>query len=139
VIDLDASIVVFHSEKEQAAATFKKTFGYHPLLAFCDNTGEFLAAALRKGNAGSNTACPKPKTRQLQNLAGAGALGGAVWECCSACSSSYRCSAPRSAPVQARSPARCPTSGPTTSSSSGSRTRSRPAPGAVRPHLRRRA
>jgi hypothetical protein len=56
VIDLDASIVVCHSEKEQAASTFKKTFGYHPLLAFCDNTGEFLAAALRRGNAGSNTA-----------------------------------------------------------------------------------
>jgi flavin-binding protein dodecin len=56
VIDLDASLVVRHSEKEQAAPTFKKTFGYHPLLAFCDNTGEFLAAQLRKGNAGSNTA-----------------------------------------------------------------------------------
>jgi hypothetical protein len=56
VIDLDASIVVCHSEKEQAAPTFKKTFGYHPMLAFCDNTGEFLAAQLRKGNAGSNTA-----------------------------------------------------------------------------------
>ena len=26
------------------------------MLAFCDNTGEFLAAQLRKGNAGSNTA-----------------------------------------------------------------------------------
>jgi hypothetical protein len=56
VIDLDASIVVCHSDKEQAAPTFKKTFGYHPMLAFCDNTGEFLAAALRRGNAGSNTA-----------------------------------------------------------------------------------
>ena len=56
VIDLDASIVVCHSEKEQAAATFKKTFGFHPMLAFCDNTGEFLAATLRRGNAGSNTA-----------------------------------------------------------------------------------
>jgi hypothetical protein len=56
VIDLDASIVVCHSEKELAAPTFKKTFGYHPMLAFCDNTGEFLAAQLRKGNAGSNTA-----------------------------------------------------------------------------------
>src|SRR4051794_34402083 len=56
VIDLDASIVVCHSEKEQAAPTFKRTFGYHPMLAFCDNTGEFLAAALRRGNAGSNTA-----------------------------------------------------------------------------------
>jgi hypothetical protein len=56
VIDLDASVVVCHSEKEHAAPTFKKTFGYHPMLAFCDNTGEFLAAQLRRGNAGSNTA-----------------------------------------------------------------------------------
>ena len=56
VIDLDASVVVCHSEKEHAAPTFKKTFGFHPMLAFCDNTGEFLAAVLRKGNAGSNTA-----------------------------------------------------------------------------------
>ena len=52
MIDLDASIVVCHSEKEQAAPTFKNTFGYHPMLAFCDNTGEFLAATLRRGNAG---------------------------------------------------------------------------------------
>ena len=56
VIDLDATLVVCHSEKEHAAPTFKKTFGYHPMLAFCDNTGEFLAAQLRRGNAGSNTA-----------------------------------------------------------------------------------
>ena len=56
VVDLDASVVVCHSEKELAAPTFKKTFGYHPMLAFCDNTGEFLAASLRRGNAGSNTA-----------------------------------------------------------------------------------
>lgn len=56
VIDLDASIMVCHSDKEQAAPMFKRTFGYHPMLAFCDNTGEFLAAALRRGNAGSNTA-----------------------------------------------------------------------------------
>ena len=56
VVDLDASIVICHSEKEQAAPTFKHTFGFHPMLAFCDNTGEFLAATLRRGNAGSNTA-----------------------------------------------------------------------------------
>jgi hypothetical protein len=56
VIDLDASVVVCHSEKELAAPTFKKTFGFQPMLAFCDNIGEFLAAALRRGNAGSNTA-----------------------------------------------------------------------------------
>jgi hypothetical protein len=56
VIDLDAHIVVCHSEKQQAAPTFKHSFGYHPLLAFLDNTDEFLAARLRAGNAGSNTA-----------------------------------------------------------------------------------
>jgi hypothetical protein len=54
-IDIDATIVIAHSEKEQAAATFKRTFGYHPLGAWCDNTGEFLAGKLRAGNAGSNT------------------------------------------------------------------------------------
>ncbi len=56
VIDVDAHVLVCHSEKEQSAPTFKHTFGYHPLLAFCDNTGEYLAALLRPGNAGSNTA-----------------------------------------------------------------------------------
>lgn len=35
VIDLDASVVVCHSEKEQAAATFnRRSFGFHPMLAF---------------------------------------------------------------------------------------------------------
>jgi hypothetical protein len=56
VIDVDASIVECHSEKESAAATFKSSFGYHPILAFCDNSGEFLAGLLRPGNAGANTA-----------------------------------------------------------------------------------
>jgi hypothetical protein len=31
VLDVDATIVVAHSEKEQATRTFKKTFGYHPV------------------------------------------------------------------------------------------------------------
>ena len=56
VIDQDASVVVCHSEKEQAAPRSRRIFGFHPILAFCDNTGEFLAATLRRGNAGSNTA-----------------------------------------------------------------------------------
>lgn len=54
-LDIDATIVVAHSEKENAAATFKRTFGYHPIGVWCDNTEEFLAAKLRAGNAGSNT------------------------------------------------------------------------------------
>ncbi|WP_454228267.1 transposase, partial [Propioniciclava flava] len=56
VLDVDATIVVCHSEKEMAAPTFKKTFGYHPIGVWCDNTEEFLAAKLRTGRAGSNTA-----------------------------------------------------------------------------------
>jgi Transposase DDE domain group 1 len=56
VIDEDATIVIAHSEKEAAAATFKHSFGFHPVLAFCDNSNEALAGMLRPGNAGSNTA-----------------------------------------------------------------------------------
>lgn len=56
VLDADASLVECHSDKEQAAPTYKGGFGFHPLMVFCDNTGEFLAAELRRGNAGANTA-----------------------------------------------------------------------------------
>jgi hypothetical protein len=56
VIDVDATLVTCHSEKEGAAPTFKHGFGYHPLLAWLDNTGEALAGMLRPGNANANTA-----------------------------------------------------------------------------------
>ncbi len=56
VLDLDATLVTCHSDKEQAAATYKRGLGYHPLLCFLDNTGEALAGVLRPGNAGANTA-----------------------------------------------------------------------------------
>jgi Transposase DDE domain group 1 len=55
VLDLDASIVICHSEKENATHTWKKTFGYHPLFCFLDGTREALAGLLREGRAGSNT------------------------------------------------------------------------------------
>ena len=56
MIRLDATIVIAHSDKEQAKGTFKGSYGHHPLTAWCDNTGESLAVLLRPGNAGSNTA-----------------------------------------------------------------------------------
>lgn len=60
IIDVDATLVTAHSEKEQARPTFKRGFGFHPLWAFVDHgpegTGEPLAVLLRPGNAGSNTA-----------------------------------------------------------------------------------
>ena len=44
-------------EKQQAAPTWKKTFGFHPLTVFADHgpggSGESLAIMLRPGNAGS--------------------------------------------------------------------------------------
>ncbi len=60
IIDLDATLVTAHSDKEKAAPTYKKGFGHHPFCAFVDHgqggTGEPLALLLRPGNAGSNTA-----------------------------------------------------------------------------------
>ncbi|MFC4110917.1 IS1380 family transposase [Micromonospora zhanjiangensis] len=56
VLDVDATLLAAHSEKEGADKTYKRTFGFHPLLVTCDNTGEMLAIQLRPGNAGANTA-----------------------------------------------------------------------------------
>lgn len=62
-VDLDATITLAHSDKELAAPTFKRTFGFHPLLAFVDHGpdgagggGEPLAGLLRPGSANANTA-----------------------------------------------------------------------------------
>ncbi|TDD83503.1 hypothetical protein E1293_14585 [Actinomadura darangshiensis] len=53
-VDLDATIVLAHSEKEHAAPTWKRTFGFHPMTAFIDHgagrTGEAAALVLRPGN-----------------------------------------------------------------------------------------
>ncbi len=60
IIDLDATLISAHSEKEGATPNFKRGFGFHPLLAFVDHgdggTGEPLAAMLRPGRANANTA-----------------------------------------------------------------------------------
>ncbi len=56
MLDVDATIVIAHSEKDQAMPTYKKTFGFDPIGVWCDNTSEFLAGTLRAGNAGANTA-----------------------------------------------------------------------------------
>lgn len=57
VIDIDATLVGVHSQKEGAAPTFKRGFGYHPLTAWFDHGpdggGECAALVLRPGNAGA--------------------------------------------------------------------------------------
>ncbi len=56
ILDLDATLVTAHSDKEQAAGNYKHGFGFHPLLAYEATTQEALAGILRPGNAGANTA-----------------------------------------------------------------------------------
>jgi len=88
---LDASVVPCHSDKEGAEPNFKG-FGLHPLGCWCDNTSEPLAAMLRKGSAGSNTAAdhlavlagaitalpPKYRRRLMVTCDGAGASHGLI-------------------------------------------------------------
>lgn len=68
-VDLDATIVIAHSDEEQATPTWKKSFGFHPLTAFADHGaaggGEALAVLLREGKAGSNTAADHIETVKL--------------------------------------------------------------------------
>jgi hypothetical protein len=60
IIDIDGTLVLAHSEKEGATLTWKRTFGFHPLIAFADHgpggTGECLGALLRPGKATANNA-----------------------------------------------------------------------------------
>lgn len=69
IVDIDGVLVLAQSEKQDAAATWKKTFGHHPLFAFVDHgsdgSGEPVAGLLRPGNAGSNTAADHIETAGL--------------------------------------------------------------------------
>ncbi len=84
VIDLDATLITAHSEKEQASPTYKRGFGFHPLGSWVDHgpdgTGEPLSMMLRPGRAGSNTAVDhiavtKDALRQLPFARRGGRIG----------------------------------------------------------------
>jgi len=84
VIDLDATLITSHSEKELAAPTYKRGFGFHPLGSWVDHgpdgTGETLSMMLRPGRAGSNTAADhiqvtKDALRQLPFARRGGRIG----------------------------------------------------------------
>jgi len=57
MLDLDATLVSAHSDKERAAGNYKHGFGFHALLCYEATSEEALAGILRPGNAGANTAC----------------------------------------------------------------------------------
>lgn len=67
-VDLDGVPAIAHSDKEDAAPTWKR-YGHHPLTGFVDHgsggTGEPVMALLRPGNAGSNTAADHSTATQL--------------------------------------------------------------------------
>ncbi|MFJ8715100.1 IS1380 family transposase [Streptomyces violaceus] len=69
IVDIDGVLVIAHSEKQDAAATWKKTFGHHPLMGFVDHgrggSGEPVVGLLRPGNAGSNTAADHIEATKL--------------------------------------------------------------------------
>jgi hypothetical protein len=59
LVDLDATLITAHSDKQGAEGNYKHGYGFHPLAAWLDHgdgTGEPLAAILRPGSAGANTA-----------------------------------------------------------------------------------
>lgn len=61
IIDIDATLVHVHSDKEDAAGTYKRGFGFAPMIASVDygkenGTGEVLAVQMRPGNKGANCA-----------------------------------------------------------------------------------
>jgi hypothetical protein len=55
IVDIDATVVRAHSDKEGAEATHKMSYGFSPMCAFVDHgehgTGETLALDLRPGKA----------------------------------------------------------------------------------------
>jgi len=55
-LDVDATLITAHSEKEKAAGNYKGGYGFHPLQVYLEETREALGGLLRPGNAGSNTA-----------------------------------------------------------------------------------
>jgi Transposase DDE domain group 1 len=90
-IRLDATVVPAHSDKAGAEPNFKG-YGHHPLLAYCDNAREALAAMMRRGRAGSNTVTdhlqvldaaitavpPRSRRRLMVTCDGAGASHGLI-------------------------------------------------------------
>jgi hypothetical protein len=67
IVDIDATIVAAHSDKQGAQPTYKRTFGFTPMCAFVDHgeygTGETLVAQLRPGKAS-----PWSKIDHIQTL-----------------------------------------------------------------------
>jgi Transposase DDE domain group 1 len=65
ILDVDATLVGSHSDKENAAGNYKHGFGFHPMLCYLDGTDGALDGILRPGNAGSNTGADQTQAVEL--------------------------------------------------------------------------
>ncbi len=69
MVDLDPTVILA-TRRKSAAATFKRTFGFQPLLAFVDHGadgagGKVLGRLLRAGNADATPLMRSTPTRAL--------------------------------------------------------------------------
>jgi len=108
VIDMDATLITAHSEKQGAAPAYKKGFGFHPLGVWLASTAECLAMLLRPGNAGSNTVADhievlaaaitqvraRFRRRLLAHVDGAGPATSSSITCCRRARRGGRCCSP---------------------------------------------
>lgn len=56
MLRVDGTLTIAHLAKENAEGTYKKTYGFHSLGCWIDNTSELAVLVPRPGNAGANTA-----------------------------------------------------------------------------------
>ena len=82
VVDIDSTICrVFGHAKQGATFGYTKVRGYHPLLAFRADTGEVLAARMRKGSANTGRGIKRFLQEPRGNLTHAGWGGPVVLGC----------------------------------------------------------
>jgi Transposase DDE domain group 1 len=65
ILDVDATLVGSHSDKEHARGNYKGGFGFHPMLCYLDGSDGALDGILRAGNAGSNTGSDQTQAIEL--------------------------------------------------------------------------
>ncbi len=82
VVDIDSTICqVYGHAKQGASFGYTKVRGYHPLLAFRADTGEVLAARMRKGSANTGRGIKRFLQELRGNLTHAGWGGQVVLRC----------------------------------------------------------
>jgi hypothetical protein len=65
ILDVDATLVGSHSDKEHARGNYKGGYGFHPMLCYLDGSDGALDGILRPGNAGSNTGSDQTQAVEL--------------------------------------------------------------------------